>query len=220
MAEVALEGLIALVALAVSLPLGPRIVAGVPPPPGEAPRRAGPTAMRLRLATVLAVGTAAWALHRHPSWLPAYTYLAVLGVWLAAVDLRVHRLPDHLVLPSYPALALLLGFAALVDGAPGRLARAAAAAATCWLVFLALHRLSGGGLGRGDVKLAGLLGGALGWLGWPSVARGFLAGVTLGGLLALILLAGGRVGRHDRLPYGPFLLAGAWYAVLHAGVHP
>ncbi|WP_235826299.1 prepilin peptidase, partial [Candidatus Frankia alpina] len=107
-------------------------------------------------------------LYRHPGWLPAYLYLSVVGVWLAAIDVRVHRLPDHLVLPAYPALVALFGAAALVDDAPGRLLRAVLAGAACWLVFLTLHRLPGSGLGRGDLKLVGLLGGALGWLSWPS----------------------------------------------------
>ncbi|MCK9897467.1 A24 family peptidase [Frankia sp. AgB32] len=220
MVEAGLAALIALGVLAVAVPLGPGVVARVPPPPGAAPHRDAPGPRRLRLATVLAVVVVAGALYRHPSWLLAYAYLTVLGVWLAAVDLRVHRLPDHLVLPAYPALAVLFGFAALVDAAPGRLARAGVAAAGSWLAFWVLHRVSRGGLGRGDVKLAGLLGGALGWLGWPSVAGGFCAGVLVGGLCALALLAVGRVGRHDRLPYGPFLLVGAWYAVVRAGVHP
>ncbi|CAO5243745.1 prepilin peptidase [Frankia sp. AgKG'84/4] len=220
MVEAGLVALVALAALVVAVPLGPGVVARVPPPPGGVAHRDGPAPRRLRVVTVLAVAVVAGALHRHPSWLPAFAYLTVLGVWLAAVDLRVHRLPDHLVLPAYPLLALLLGFAALVDAAPGRLARAGAAAAASWLVFWALHRASRGGLGRGDVKLAGLLGGALGWLGWGYVGGGFCTGVLLGGLGALALLAAGRVGRHDRLPYGPFLLAGAWSAVVQAGIHP
>ncbi|WP_101832723.1 prepilin peptidase [Frankia canadensis] len=208
---------VALVALVVALPVGRRVVAGVPAAGGEAPRRPVPAAWVLGVVTVVGVGAVTAVLWRHPAWLPAYDYLAVLGVWLAAIDLRVHRLPDQLVLPSYPVLAVLFGFAALVEGDAGRLARGAVAGAVCWLAFLALHRLPGGGFGRGDVKLVGLLGAGLGWLGWGCVVLGLFAGVVLGGVVALGLLAARRVGRRDRLAYGPFLLAGTLIAVLAGG---
>ncbi|CAO5177953.1 Prepilin signal peptidase PulO-like peptidase [Frankia sp. AiPs1] len=237
----------AMIALAVALPVGPRVVAAFPPPVSERrPRdhldasspvpvpvpvppvppepepgtsgRGRTGALPLAGSTVAMVGVVTVVLRGHPSWLPAYAYLAVIGVWLAAIDLRVHRLPDPLVLPSYLVFGLLLGLAAAVDGAPGRLVRAAVAALVCWAAFLALHRLPGGGLGRGDVKLAGLLGLALGWLGWRSVLGGMFAGVVIGGVAALGLLVARRVNRRDRLAYGPFLLAGALLAVVAAGI--
>ncbi|WP_462186055.1 MULTISPECIES: prepilin peptidase [unclassified Frankia] len=209
----ALSVLIALPALA-ALPFGRRVVAGVPAVPGEAPHREVPGAVALGAVTVLVATAVTVALHDHPSWLPAYVYLAVVGVWLAVIDLRVHRLPDHLVLPSYPVLAGLFGLAALVTAEPDRLLRAGVAAAAVWMIFLGVHCLPRAGLGRGDVKVSGLLGGALGWLGWPSVVFGLFAGVVLGGLWASALLVAGRVGRHDRIAYGPFLLAGTLLAVL------
>ncbi|MCM3925746.1 prepilin peptidase [Frankia sp. AiPs1] len=209
--------LMALVALAVAMPVGHRVVAGVPAPDGAEPHRAAPGRVALGIATTVVVAAVTTVLHRHPGWLPAYLYLGVVGVWLAAIDVRVHRLPDHLVLPSYSVLAVLFGAAALVDDAPDRLLRAVLAGAACWLAFLALYRLPGAGLGRGDVKLVGLLGGALGWLGWSSVVFGMFAGVVLGGVAALVLLAARRAGWHDRLAYGPFLLTGTLLAVLAGG---
>nr|MDT0665625.1 IucA/IucC family C-terminal-domain containing protein [Micromonospora sp. DSM 115978] len=67
------------------------------------------------VATALVVGSTCYTLREHLAWLPAYTYLALVGIVLAAVDARVHRLPDVVVLPSYPVLAALFGVAALVD---------------------------------------------------------------------------------------------------------
>nr|WP_157892187.1 MULTISPECIES: prepilin peptidase [unclassified Frankia] len=217
MGEIGLSVLMALVAFAVAIPVGHRVVAGVPPPDGAEPRRAAPGKAALGIGTAVVVAAVTTVLHNHPGWLPAYLYLGMLGVWLSAIDVRVHRLPDALVLPSYPLLAVLLGAAALVDDAPDRLLRAVLAGAACWLAFLTLYRLPRAGLGRGDVKLAGLLGGALGWLGWPSVVFGMFAGVVLGGVAALVLLAAGRARWHDRLAYGPFLLAGTLLAVLVGG---
>lgn len=208
-----LAALIALPAFAV-LPIQRRVVAAVPAAPGASPRRGVPAAGWFGAGTALVIAAVAVALHDHPSWLPAYLYLAVLGTWLAVIDARVHRLPDHLVLPSYPVLAALFGLAALITGDGDRLTRGAVAGAVVLMIFWVLHRLPGAGLGRGDVKLSGLLGGALGWLGWPSVLFGLFVGIVLGGLWALALLAARRVGRHDRVAYGPHLLAGTLLAVL------
>src|SRR5690606_10321058 len=68
-------------------------------------------------------------------------------------------------------------------------------------------------LGGGDVKLAGVLGAFLGWLGWPSLGVGIVAGLVLGGLYGVIQLARGR-GRTARVALGPWMLAGAWIGIL------
>jgi leader peptidase (prepilin peptidase)/N-methyltransferase len=130
------------------------------------------------------------------------------------IDIRVHRLPDRIVLPSYPVLAALFAVAAMVDGDGGRWLRGALAAAGVWLLFAAVALLPGSGLGRGDVKLSGLLAGALGWLGVGSVVVGFAAGMAIAGLWAGALLISGRAGPRDRIAYGPHLLLGTLLAVL------
>ncbi|MCK9923272.1 A24 family peptidase [Frankia sp. AgPm24] len=208
---------IGLVALGVAVRWGPWVVALFTSPRASESPRDPPRAWPLALVTAAVLGGVVTVLHRQPSWVPAYAWLGVVGVWLAAIDLREHRLPDPLVLPSYPVVGLLLGLAALLDDAPGRLLRAAVAGLVCFAVFLVLYRLAGGGLGRGDVKLVGLLGMALGWLGWRSVLVGMFAGIVLAGVVALGLLAARRVHRRDRLAYGPFLLAGTLLAVLATG---
>ena len=74
--------------------------------------------------------------------------------------------------------------------------------------------LGGAGIGMGDAKLAPSLGLALGWLSWGHVLRGTLYAFLLGGLVAIVLVATRRVGRKDPIPFGPFLLVGAWSAIL------
>jgi leader peptidase (prepilin peptidase)/N-methyltransferase len=74
--------------------------------------------------------------------------------------------------------------------------------------------LAPAGLGMGDVKLAGLLGLYLGWLGWPVVLLGFLLGFAVQALVGLVLLAARRAGRHTELPFGPALLGGSLAAAL------
>lgn len=141
--------------------------------------------------------------------LPALLYLAAVGVALALIDLDVHRLPDAVVLPSYPVLAVLLaGAAAGTDDPPiGR----ALLSAGVWLTGYGSLWLgtAGRGMGAGDVKLAGLLGLALGWLGWGASVLGLFAGFLVGSVVGLALLLSGRVDRRDRIAHGPFLLVGA-----------
>ncbi len=71
-----------------------------------------------------------------------------------------------------------------------------------------------GGLGLGDVRLAGLLGLYLGWLGWTSLVTGTLTGFVLAGLTGAILMVAGRATRRTRLPFGPFMILGAFVAIL------
>ena len=98
--------------------------------------------------------------------LPAFCYLAGIGVPLAVIDARCQRLPDALTLPSYPVALALLGLAALLlPGGAGHFAGALGGLALAWGVFLLQVLLYPAGLGWGDVKLAGLLGLYLGWLG-------------------------------------------------------
>ena len=155
-----------------------------------------------------------------PTWtLPAFWYLAAAGVALALVDVDVHRLPDAIVLPSYPVSAVLLAVGAVADGEPGRLVGAGLGAVLLLAGFWGLwayytHVRGKRALGFGDVKLSGLLGLHLGYLGWEQVAVGTFAGFLLGGVLAIGLLAAGRASRATQIPFGPALLAGALLAVL------
>jgi leader peptidase (prepilin peptidase)/N-methyltransferase len=215
--RIAVAALLCLPALAAVRAM-PALVGFFEPVEGEQPRRPVPATTTFALLTAVVAGSLGYALREHLSWLPAYLYLGVLAVVLAAVDVRVHRLPDQLVEPSYPVLAVLFGLAALVDAdGADRWRRAVLAGAVVWLVFVTLYLLPPrDGLGYGDVRLSGLLGGALGWLGWPQVLLGFVAGVLLAGTWALLLRATRRASRHDRIAYGPHLLAGAWAAVLLA----
>lgn len=147
--------------------------------------------------------------------LPAYLYLAAVAVALAAIDLDVQRLPDRIVLPSY-VVAVLLLLPATVAG-PGwtAVARGLAAAALLYAGYWLLWRFPRG-MGGGDVKLAPLLGLYLGWLGWSAVAVGAFAGFLLGGVVGIALLAARVAHRRSRIPFGPFMLAGAFLAIFSA----
>jgi leader peptidase (prepilin peptidase)/N-methyltransferase len=148
--------------------------------------------------------------------LPAYLYLASVAVALAMIDLDVYRLPDAIVLPSYVVGAVLLVPAVAVNGDWWSAGRGLIAMAALWLFYFAIALLYPGGMGFGDVKLAGLLGLYLGWLGWSPVLVGTFAGFLLGGLAGAALLLTRRAGRKSAIPFGPAMLAGAMLAVFAA----
>jgi len=140
--------------------------------------------------------------------LPAYLYFVAIGVALAAIDLDLRTLPNRIVLPSYPVLAVLLVPAALTADDGWRLVRAGLAGLAAFSFFLALALAYPDGMGYGDVKLAGLLGLVLGYLSWAAVLLGVFAGFLLGALFSVGLIASRRGGRKTAVPFGPFLIAG------------
>lgn len=161
--------------------------------------------------------------------LAACAYFFVMAVRLTVIDVRHHLLPDRIVFPSYGiAGVLLLGAAAsqllpggrdvasIADagafGIPGL--RVLAGGAALWLFYFLLHAVYPPGMGFGDVKLAGVLGMYLGFLGWGHVMAGTFAAFVLGGLWSLGLLAARRGTLQSAIPFGPFMLAGTAAAML------
>ena len=146
--------------------------------------------------------------------LPAYLYLAAVGLALGLIDLDCRRLPDALTLPSYPVAAALLGVAALAGSDSGSLLRALLGGGLMFGVYFLLCFAHPAGMGFGDVKLSGVLGLYLGWLGWGVLAVGLFLGFLLGGVFGVALIASGRGGRKSKVPFGPFMLGGTLVAVL------
>jgi len=160
-------------------------------------------------AAVLGVVGVSWAL-------PAYLYLAAIAVALALIDLEVHRLPDAIVLPSYPVALVLLGGASLLTGDGGAFVRALVGAVALFGLYALLWFVRPGGMGLGDVKLAGVLGLYLGWWGWDALAVGGFLAFLVGGLVSLPLLLSGRAGRRSAIPFGPSMLGAALAALVVA----
>lgn len=148
----------------------------------------------------------------------AFGFFGALGVILSAIDIAVHRLPDRLTLPAYPAMVALLGVAAAIGHDGGALVRALLASMALPVTYLLLALLRPGQLGGGDVKLAALTGLGLGWLGWPTVISGAALGFVLTAIVSLALLAVHRISLRSAICFGPFMLGGALLAILASGV--
>lgn len=148
-----------------------------------------------------------------PEYIPALLAFTGLGIALALVDLDVKRLPDVMVLPSYPVLFALLGAAAVVSRDYQALERSLVAGAVLFACYFALALAYPGGMGFGDVKLSGLIGLLLGYLSWRAVLVGTFAAFLLGALTGLAVIAARRGDRKTALPFGPFMVAGALAAL-------
>jgi leader peptidase (prepilin peptidase) / N-methyltransferase len=143
----------------------------------------------------------------------AYLYLCAISIALALIDLDVHRLPNAIVLPAYAVGAVLLTASALLAGEPGRLLSAGVGAVGLAGLYLLLAVVRPGGMGMGDVKLAGVLGLFTGFIGWGALIVGAFGAFVLGGVFSLGLVLARRAGRASRIPFGPWMLAGAWVGI-------
>ncbi|MFF3940718.1 prepilin peptidase [Streptomyces phaeofaciens] len=188
---------------------------GEPAEPSAPPTEAsyGPGALLLPAVTALVCAALAAATGTRPE-LGVWLLLAPAGVLLAAVDLRVRRLPDPLTLPLPAAALALLAAAALLPEHAGSWTTALLATLALGGGHLLLHRLNPAGLAFGDVKLALGTGAVLGWYGWPTVMLGTFAGFLYGALYGGALVAVRRAGRRTTIAFGPFMLAGALTGLL------
>jgi leader peptidase (prepilin peptidase)/N-methyltransferase len=134
--------------------------------------------------------------------------LVPIGVALAVIDWHTTLLPTRIIAPSYGVVVVGVAVAGLVDGDRDPVIRSGLG----WLVmggfFLLLWLVYPRGLGYGDVRLSGVLGLALGYVGWGALVTGmygaFLIGGVGGGLLGLL-----RIVNRKRFPFGPFMLVAA-----------
>jgi leader peptidase (prepilin peptidase) / N-methyltransferase len=146
--------------------------------------------------------------------LAAYAVLGLSMVAISAIDLEHFLIPNRLLYPTAAVVGPLLVVSSAVDDRWGSLARGAIAGAVGFAAFLAVHLAVPRGMGFGDVRLAGLLGLATGWLGLGHAFVAFFAAFVLGAAVGLGVMAAGRAGRKTRIPFGPFMAAGAIVAVV------
>jgi leader peptidase (prepilin peptidase)/N-methyltransferase len=162
---------------------------------------AGVTAATLATTSLPVAATAAV--------LVAYLYFVSIAIALTLIDLDTHRLPNAIVLPSYLVAGSLFALACLLGADWSALGRAGIGAAVLYGFYAVLRLVRPDGMGGGDVKLAGVIGLYLGWLGWGALAVGAFAAFVLGGVFGLALMGLQRAGRRTAIPFGPWMLLGA-----------
>ncbi|MDE0121754.1 MAG: A24 family peptidase [bacterium] len=146
--------------------------------------------------------------------------LAAHLVWVAVTasvvitDLEHRLIPNRILYPAAVVIAVLLLAGSLLDGTPGRLGSATLGAGLSLLGMGALSALGRGALGMGDVKLSAVLGLVCGYWGVEVALKAILWGFLIGGVAALGMMITRRAHRGTQLPFAPFLVAGAWWALL------
>nr|WP_318152747.1 prepilin peptidase [Microbacterium helvum] len=170
------------------------------------------------LVEYLALPTVDGTVHPADVWaavlvIVAFLYFAAISIVLTLIDLDTHRLPNSIVLPSYLVSGILFTVAALLTGEWRLLLRAAIGMAVLYAFYFLLRLARPGGMGGGDVKLAGVVGIYLGWIGWGALAVGAFSAFVYGGVFGIALLLLRRAGRKTAIPFGPWMILGAWTGV-------
>ncbi|MGI5192129.1 prepilin peptidase [Streptomyces sp. CA-288835] len=173
----------------------------------------GPSTPVLATVTATVCAVLAAATGARPELL-VWLLLVPVGVLLAVVDFAVHRLPDVVTLPLAASALILLGGAALLPGAGGSWKTALLGSLALGACYLLLFLINPKGFGFGDVKLGPALGAVLGWYGWGILLIGTFAGYLFGAVYGVGLILARRAGRKSAIPFGPFLMAGAFAGIL------
>ena len=168
----------------------------------------------VELSTGVFFGIVAWKFHGSTlSLLAAFLYLAAASIALALIDLDTHTLPNRVVIPSYLVGIVLLGITGLMENNHGAIWRSLLGMSALSLFYFGTALIYPGGMGMGDVKFAGVLGLFLGYLGWDVLLVGAFSAFVLGGLFALALIVLRKASRTSGIPFGPWMLTGAWIGV-------
>ena len=175
--------------------------------PVEAPDRRSPdvaTTVAYSLAAFLSLlGAIRYGLRAET---PVVVFVIATLVVISKHDLERHIIPNRIVVPAW--IAVLLAHLAIH---PHHWLEWIGASFGAGIFFLVVQLAYPAGLGMGDVKLALLIGAALGW----SVIAALLFGTLAAGLVsAALLIAKGAEARKRAIPLGPFLAGGAILVLL------
>jgi leader peptidase (prepilin peptidase)/N-methyltransferase len=140
---------------------------------------------------------------------------ALLLTWaliaLTLIDIDHQLLPDQITLP-FLWLGLLLGTAGVYTDPVSSILGAAAGYLALWSVYQGFRLLTGKeGMGYGDFKLLALFGA---WLGWQLLPQIILLSALVGSAVGVALIVLRAHGRDVPIPFGPYLAAAGWIALL------
>jgi len=153
-------------------------------------------------------------------WVAPVGLAVIAGCWMLVleavsfVDVECHLLPRKIVTPALGAVGIGLAALALAEGRGSPALGAAAGAVIGFVVLFALYRVTRGGIGFGDVRLAALCGAVEGFVGLERVALAVLVGFAAAGVVSLALVLARRATLRSAIPFGPFLALGAVVSVV------
>ena len=163
-----------------------------------------------RFVVVAAVASVLAACAARGTPLPAWWLFAAGGAVLCIVDAEHHLLPARMVYPFAAVILAALALVAVIAGEPDRLLCAVLAAAVVGGAWFTVAFLAPPAVGLGDVRVAALAAGLLGWTSWPNVLAGQLAAFLFAAVTAGIVVAtSSAAGRAGQVPMGPALIVGA-----------
>jgi leader peptidase (prepilin peptidase)/N-methyltransferase len=130
---------------------------------------------------------------------------------MAVIDIDHQLLPDNLTLPVLWA-GLLLNLGSVHTDLASSVIGAIAGYTVLWSVYQVFRLLTGKeGMGYGDFKLLAALGA---WMGWQSLPLIVLLSSVVGAIVGLVLMGAGKLKRDKPMPFGPFIAAAGWIALI------
>jgi len=173
----------------------------------------GPISFRYPVVEAL-TGFLSWVVAWQLGWgwqLAAALPLTWALIALTVIDIDHQLLPDQITLPFLWLGLLLNAFGVFTDPVSAILG-AVAGYLSLWTVYQVFRRLTGKeGMGYGDFKLLALFGA---WLGWQMLPQIVLISALVGSVVGVTLIALRRHGRDVPIPFGPYLAAAGWIALL------
>jgi leader peptidase (prepilin peptidase)/N-methyltransferase len=130
-----------------------------------------------------------------------YALLASTLLVVALIDIDYKIIPNTITLPG-----IVIGLGLSIWALPITPLASLLGILMGGIFFYLIALISKGGMGGGDIKLIAMIGA---FLGWQGAFFTILSGALLGSLVGVTLMLLGRKGRKDKVPFGPFLSAGA-----------
>jgi leader peptidase (prepilin peptidase) / N-methyltransferase len=155
------------------------------------------------------------ALRFGTSWVvPGYCLFFASLLAISVIDLDHYIVPNRIIYPTlFASVPLLVGAAALGHQWPS-LKQAVLGGLLGFGVFFLIHFISPRGMGFGDVRLAGVIGVYLGWLGYRHLFVGLFLSMVLASIVGIGLILARLRTRKQAVPFAPFMAAGALLAVM------
>jgi leader peptidase (prepilin peptidase)/N-methyltransferase len=144
------------------------------------------------------------------AYLLPYLLMVTVLIIVAVIDLQKQIIPNKVMYPAIVVALASMGIVALVRGDYKIITDSLIGAVVIAAPWAIAAMIFPKGFGMGDAKLAAFTGAIL---GWKSELIGFFIGIALGAIAGAVLMVAGKKGRKSRIPFGPFLAAGALIAL-------